>query len=449
MVTALIAIAAFLISVTLLVTVHEFGHYYVARLCGVKVLRFSIGFGKRLVGRRTKSGTEFVISALPLGGYVKMLDEREGEVKEEDKPYAFNRKPLWQRFLIVLAGPAVNLLVAVLFFWLILISGVTKVAPIIGEVAPQSPAAVAGMQSGQEILQVAGKVTPGWSDVYRELLRYMGDKRDIAITTKPWPTGDKATHQLPLKNWKVDSARPQLLKSLGITPYMPQGPLLVKAVVAKGAAAKAGVKPGDIILGVNGQTHEHLGKLLIFLRAHPHERITLDLKRGDETLTLPATLDEDKQGQGHLGVQLVPPPWPKDMVRQVRYTPGSAIPKAFSQTWRMSILTLQMMGKMIVGMISVKTVSGPIGIAVIAGQSISLGWMAFANFLALISLTLGIINLLPIPMLDGGHLMYYCIEFIRGKPVSERTQAIGYRFGLVFLVGLLLLAVYNDLWRLL
>lgn len=450
MISALWMIVCFLVALTVLVAVHEYGHFWVARRLGVKVLRYSIGFGRVFFSWRDKKETEYAFSVIPLGGYVKMLDEREGPVAPEELQFAFNRKPLWARVCIVLAGPLFNIIFAVFAYWLMFCIGITQIVPVIGQVTPDSIAAKAGLKADTEIITIAGEPTPSWTDVRLKILAELGNDTKLAITTQAIGSRQQQLHKLDLTNWKVEGNTIPILGSLGIYPDFPDIPAVIGGIVADSPAEQIGLQVDDKILQFNGKAVFTWEEFVHAVAAHPGKGATLKIKRGERVMTLPVVLDERKMGEqviGYLGVQATPPEWPDYLLREVRYNPLAAIWPAVTNTWDLFILSWQMLGKMIVGSLSYKTVSGPIGIAQGAGYSASMGFSYFLNFLALISLSLAMVNLLPIPMLDGGHLLYYLIEAIIRKPVSERVQMLGMKVGLTFLLVVMLLAFYNDLSR--
>ena len=449
MLNVLWMIGAFFVALMILVAVHEYGHFWVARRLGVKVLRFSIGFGKVIGSWHDKKGTQYAISVVPLGGYVKMLDEREGPVADEDLPYAFNRKSLWVRTAVVLAGPLFNLLFAIVAYWLMFTIGIAQLAPVIGDVEANSIAATAGLKPQTEIIAVRGEPTTSWTDVRLQILTQVGNTGVISITTKPLNNAQTTLHQLDLQNWQVDSENLTVLPSLGLTAYIPEIPAEVGAVLINTPASEVGLKKGDVILSVNGKAVQYWLQFLDEIVANPGKRIDIKIQRNDKTLTLSPRLDEKQVNgeiSGYLGVQSTFD-WPKGTLRINRYNPLAAIIPAVQSTWDMFILSWQMLGKMITGSLSLKSLSGPVGIAQGAGYSASLGISYFLNFLALISISLAMVNLLPIPLLDGGHLLYYLVEAIVRKPVSEKVQMLGMRVGIIFLLSVMLLAFYNDLAR--
>lgn len=437
----------FLVALLILVTVHEFGHFYVARRCGVRVLRFSVGFGKPLFSWRDKTGTEYSIAPIPLGGYVKMLDEREGEVKPEDLPYAFTRKSVWQRIAIVAAGPLANFILAVLLFWALLIPGRADFIPIVGKVEPGSIAAAAGLEEGQEIVAVDGEVTPTRQAVSRQLIERLGESGSMTFTVKYPESSLTYRSQASIKDWLKSADEPDVLGGIGLTLQAP--PVVVGETLEGSPAAEAGFETGDRVLSADGKRIESWNQWVEYVSARPGESIEVRVNRDGRELALRVTpaLETDEQdnevGKIGMGVQ-----WPEELIRRYEYSLPEAFVEAANETWSTSIFVLESVKKLIVGEISTKNLSGPITIAKVAGSSADAGWMSFVSFLALLSVSLGVFNLLPIPVLDGGHLAYFLVEAVKGSPVSERVQMVGYQVGLFMVIGVMLLALYNDVLRL-
>lgn len=446
------AILWFFVAIMVLVTVHEFGHFYVARRCGVRVLRFSVGFGKVLARWHDKSGTEYALSAIPLGGYVKMLDEREGDVPEEQLHQAFNRKSVWQRIAIVLAGPAANFILAVLFFWVILLSaGERGLAPIIGHVEPGSVAAAANLETGQEILAVDGVVTPTWQEVRKQLLRRLGESGDLRFTVQYPDSTLRYQSEVTLDGWLRGEADPRPLEGLGVRPFLPDAPPVAASIIEGSPAAAAGLQAGDRILAVDGQPVETGREWVDYVRERPEQMLAVMVEREGRQLELhmrPELVAENGDSFGRVGMGMQPAQWPEGMIRTREFSLVGAFVAGVDKTWETSAFVLLSVKKLIFGEISTKNLSGVITIAKVAGSEAESGWLSFLGFLALLSVSLGVFNLLPIPVLDGGHLMYYVAELIRGRPVSERVQMVGYQIGLVMVIGLTALALYNDVLRL-
>ena len=449
--SALYMIVGTLVALGVLVTFHEFGHFWVARRCGVKVLRFSVGFGTPLVRWHDRQGTEYVIAAIPLGGYVKMLDEREGNVPAELADQSFNRKTVYQRIAIVSAGPIANFLLAIVFFWVLAMLGSQQVRPVIGSVEAGSMAHKAGLIAGQEIVSVDGEATSGWSAVNLQLVRRLGESGIVSVRVRePGATAD-TPHELELDNWLKGAEEPDPIKSLGIRPWRPALPPVLAELDPKGPAQAAGLKTGDKLVSLDGRPVEEWQQVVDWVRERPDAKITLRAERDgapfDTQLTL-ATRGEGKAASGYLGAGVKGIDWPPEMLREVSYGPLAAVAEGASRTWTMSVLTLDSLRKMLFGELSVKNLSGPITIAKVAGASAQSGIGDFLNFLAYLSISLGVLNLLPIPVLDGGHLLFYLIEWARGRPLSDRVQGWGVQIGISLVVGVMLLALVNDLGRL-
>ncbi|AYC35036.1 sigma E protease regulator RseP [Pseudomonas cavernae] len=440
-----------LVALGVLVTFHEFGHFWVARRCGVKVLRFSVGFGTPLLRWHDRHGTEFVVAAIPLGGYVKMLDEREAEVPVELLGQAFNRKSVRQRIAIVAAGPVANFLLALFFFWLLAMLGSQQVRPVIGAVEADGLAAQAGLVVGQEIVAIDGEATSGWAAVNLQLVRRLGESGALDVLVREPGSTAETAHQVVLRDWLKGVDEPDPIAALGIKPWRPQLPPVLAQLDPEGPAQAAGLEIGDRILALDGVTLEDWQQLVDSVRARPGEVISLRIERAgqrqDVSLTL-AARGKEQDRNGYLGAGVQGVEWPAEMLREVSFGPLEAIGEGFRRTWTMSILTLDSLKKMLFGELSVKNLSGPITIAKVAGASAQSGVGDFLNFLAYLSISLGVLNLLPIPVLDGGHLLFYLIEWARGRPLSERIQSWGMQIGISLVIGVMLLALVNDLSRL-
>ncbi len=449
-------LGAFIVTLGVLIAVHEYGHFQIARWCGVKVLRFSLGFGKPLFSKRFgKDQTEFVVAAFPLGGYVKMLDEREAPadtlVDEHDLPRAFNRQSVWKRIAIVSAGPIANLLLAIFIYWILFMHGVMGMKPILGEIAAGTPAAHASMKSGELIRRVAGKPVATWQDV-RWILLEQSLKSPVIDIEAISGSDEVHLHQLAVGNLGKDDFEHDLLDKLGLKPYQPSMPSKVGEIIDGSPAKQAGLKPGDEILQVNGIAVGQWEDFVNIVRKSPGQRLSLRIQRAGAELTLPITPEtttENGQRVGRIGAayKMDQSELEKFLV-EIKYGPVTALSKATAKTWDTSILSLKMLGNMLTGAASWKGISGPVTIASYAGQSAHIGWMSFLSFLALVSISLGVLNLLPIPVLDGGHLLYYTIEIFKGSPVSERVMEAGQRIGLALLGLLMACALYNDFTRL-
>ncbi len=438
----------FLVAIGILVVVHEFGHYLAARWAGVKVLRFSVGFGKPLFSRRLgRDQTEWTLSALPFGGYVKMLDEREGEVPADLLHRAFNRAGVWRRIGIVAAGPAANFLLAIVFYWALFVHGLPALKPVVGEPPAETPAAIAGLVAGDEIRRVNGRDTPTFQDLRLALLR-----AGVATEAIVLELADGRTLRLDARAMETENLEQDILRPLGIVRYEPDIAPVIGQVVAGGAASRAGFQAGDRVLSANGARVASWQDWVRLVRQHPAAPLAVEVERGGQRLVLtvvPDAVDEAGQRVGKIGAgPQIDPAVTARLMTEVRHGPVAALWQGIVKTWDMSVFTLEMLGRMVLGQVSWKNLSGPLTIADYAGQSATLGWISFVGFLALVSVSLGVLNLLPIPLLDGGHLMYYVAELLTGRPVSERTMEVGARIGMFLLLLLMSFALFNDLQRL-
>ncbi|MRS20025.1 sigma E protease regulator RseP [Enterobacteriaceae bacterium RIT692] len=449
MLSILWSFAAFIVALGVLITVHEFGHFWVARRCGVKVERFSIGFGKALWRRSDRQGTEYVIALIPLGGYVKMLDERVESVPAELRHQAFNNKTVLQRASIIAAGPIANFIFAIFAYWVVFIHGVPGVRPVVGEILNGSVAAEAQITSGMELKAVDGIETPDWDAVRMALIGKIGDS-DATLTVSQF--GEEATQQkqLNLRDWQFEPDKQDPVVALGIRPRGPQIETTLAEVQANSPASNAGLQAGDRIVKVDGQPLSQWQAFAAQVRDNPGKNMALDIERNGEpvALTLTPEAKQGKEAEGFAGVipRVIPLPDEYKTVRQ--YGPFAAIGEASVKTWQLMKLTVSMLGKLIIGDVKLNNLSGPISIAQGAGLSAEYGVIYYLMFLALISVNLGIINLFPLPVLDGGHLLFLAIEKIKGGPVSERVQDFSYRIGSILLVLLMGLALFNDFSRL-
>tara|TARA_X000000950_G_scaffold106947_1_gene134797 strand:+ start:119340 stop:120701 length:1362 start_codon:yes stop_codon:yes gene_type:complete len=439
------------IALGMLVTIHEFGHFWVARRCGVKVERFSIGFGSALFRWHDRLGTEFVIAALPLGGYVKMLDNQDSEISIEDKLHTFSGQGVWRRIAIVSAGPLANFLLATMLFWILYLSGEVGVEPVIGDITPKSQAQMAGFESGMKIIMVEGKDTPSWNSVSKELFKFIGKSGKITITVKLPDSSVTTDLTINLDKWLRDSVEPVPLRALGIAPDYKFQALNLAEVAEDGAADRAGLIMGDEILMVNDKPVTGVDYFVNAVASNPQREINLKILRGDLTkliTVVPDVIYRDGVRVGQIGVHLAPRgKYPDEYVFRHAHTPWSALWRSFEETSNYSIFILNSLGKLLIGELSTKNLSGPITIAKVAGESGRAGIDNFIRFVAILSIMLGVMNLLPIPVLDGGHLMYFVIEIVKGSPVSESVQLASYKIGLAMLVTLMLWATFNDLSR--
>ncbi|WP_312703663.1 RIP metalloprotease RseP [Stutzerimonas nitrititolerans] len=449
--SALYMIIGTLIALGVLVTFHEYGHFWVARRCGVKVLRFSVGFGSPLLRWHDRHGTEFVVAAIPLGGYVKMLDEREGEVPESLLSQAFNRKSVKQRIAIVSAGPLANFILALLFFWVLAMLGSEQIRPVVGAVQPGSMAEQAGLMRGQEIVAVNGERTEGWAGVNLQLIRRLGESGVLDLHVRDLQSSTEQHLQLQLDGWLKGAEEPDPIGSLGIRPWRPEIQPVIAQLDPEGPAQKAGIALGDRLLSLDGQPLNEWQEVIDQVGRLPGKSVLLQVERDGLQLEVPLTLAVRGEGdsqRGYLGAGVEAGEWPAEMLREVSYGPLAAVGEGLERTWTMSVLTLDSLRKMLFGELSVKNLSGPITIAKVAGASAQSGFGDFLNFLAYLSISLGVLNLLPIPVLDGGHLLFYLVEWVRGRPLSDRVQGWGVQIGISLVVGVMLLALVNDLGRL-
>lgn len=491
-------IVALVVTLSILVTIHEYGHYLVARLCNVHVLRFSVGFGKPLVLRRGKppvplgqgdeaakdasswadlpggdqtgagvdedpsvpvisrsneplAGTEFAVAAIPLGGYVKMLDEREGFVPDDLKHLAFNRKNVWQRIAIVSAGPIANFLLAIVAYWMLFTVGVTGLVPVLGQVEQGSPAAQAGLQPGQRIVAVDGEPTASWSEVNLRLFDHLGETGTITFTAQQAGSSAQADYAIEVQDWLSDQDMPYPAEALGIDVQYPPLPAIVGGLAADGSAQAAGLLPGDEIYSINDERVIDWSHLVELVQASPDQRLALEVLREGSIISIQVTpkgVEREGRKLGYLGVSVQAAKLPDDMLVQVSHPFYSAWIPAVQKTWEVTIFSLDALKKMVIGAISPTNLAGPVTIARVANDSAENGLEAFISFLALLSISLGVINLLPIPVLDGGHLLYYLIELAAGRPLPEKVQAWGLQIGMALIFSVMIFAIVNDLMRL-
>ncbi len=452
MMNALFMIVAAILLLGPLIAIHEFGHYFVARKLGVKVQVYSIGFGPTLIKWKSKkSGIQYQLSALPFGGYVKMLDEREGNVAEEDLPQAFNRQSPWKRIAIVAAGPLINLVFAIVLFWILFLPSQEQLNTRVGKIFPGTPAAAVQMQTGDKITAIDGTPVSTWEKLNYAIVDRAGETGVIQVQVER--QGQLQQFSLPIQNFLKDQSKFPL-ETLGFIPYRPQIPAVVTKLSEDGAAIRQGIKEGDKIVAIDGIKMKDWFDVVEIVQASPEKLLKIDVLRNGEI----KQLDVMPQGQrdnmgnviGMLGVQSTPGKVtiPDEYKQTIQYNPAQALMMAVDKTGQISGMILNSMAKMVRGLIGLDNLSGPITIAKVAGQSAEMGWQTFISFMALMSISLGILNLLPIPMLDGGHLVYYFIEAIRGKPVSEQIQIFGLKIGMVLLGSMMLLALFNDFMRL-
>ena len=449
----LVTIASFLVTVGVLVVIHELGHYTAARLMDVKILRFNVGFGRPLWMRRHgPDRTEWVVAAVPLGGYVKMLDEREGEVSVEELGRAFNRKGVAARIFIVLAGPIANLLLAVLLFWALFVIGTPGLKPVLAEPPPGTAAAAAGLANGDTLRSVGEEPVYTWNDV-RWVLLNQAVKREPATVTVETARGATSEHRIELAGLSKDDLDHDFIGKLGLKPYLPPAPAQLGRVVPDHAGARAGLLEGDVVLAVDGKAVATWTDFTRIVLANPGKPIELEVDRGGRHVkvrAVPETMTEGGTPFGRLNVEMGPDAQKayERMRTTVRFGPVEAAGKAVVKVADLCAFTFKMLGRMALGQVSWRNLSGPITIADYAGQSAQQGWIVWLGFLALVSVSLGVLNLLPIPLLDGGHLVYYFAEIVKGSPVSDRAMEIGQRFGLALLLALTVFAFYNDINRL-
>jgi regulator of sigma E protease len=443
-------ILALALTLGILVTLHEYGHFWVARRCGVKVLRFSVGFGKPLFSWYDRHGTEFAIAAIPLGGYVKMLDEREGPVPDELRDQAFNSKPPSRRIAIAAAGPVANFLFAIFAYWLLSVVGFTTVAPIVGDVKPDSIAERMGLAEGMEIHEVDGHRVTSWRDINMRLLERAGEHSNVVVAVSDEGRRDKLT--TTLDGWRLRDDNPDPLGEFGVQPWRPDIPAVLGEIAGGGRAEAAGLQPDDRIIAVGGEPVANWFELVEVIRNSPEQTLDISLERGGEIINVSVTPEsrtsDAGQNIGFVGAGVAQVSWPDEVLRDVQFGPLAAIPNAVSETWADTRLTLVAIKKMVTGLLSPTNLSGPITIARVAEASVSSGFEDFIRFLAYLSVSLGVLNLLPVPVLDGGHIVYYTIEAIRRKPLSEQVQALGLRIGMALILTLMVFALYNDLMRL-
>ena len=445
----------FVVAVSLLVTVHEFGHYWVARRLGFKVLRFSVGFGRPLISRVAGADrTEYVVAAIPLGGYVKLLDEREGPVPPADLERSFTRKPPWQRIVVLLAGPAFNIIFAILVLWgMFWAKGITELKPVVGDVLQNSVAAHGGLRSGDEILSINGAAVVGQRDVMFDLLDAVSSRGEAGLRVRGKDgTTRSANLNVPDRDERVRLTEPAaLLHGLGFEFWLPPLPAVLGDVTADGPAARAGLRTGDQITAINGEPVSDFRQIVTRVSARPGETLSFTYRRGGVERTIRIPVASDKVGDQVLGRIRVAQPtgirYPDNMILQIELSPTAALGRAAGEAWSMTALQGRLFWRMVLGQFSMKNLNGPLSIAEYAGDSAEAGVASFLSFLVLISLSLGFLNLLPIPILDGGQIVFQLVEWLKGSPLSERAQAFGQQVGIALLILLMGVALFNDIAR--
>jgi regulator of sigma E protease len=445
---------AFVFALALLIAIHEYGHFIVARACGIKVLRFSLGFGKVLYSyQKDENSTEFVLAAIPLGGYVKMLDEREGDVKDEEKQYAFNLKPVWQRIAVVAAGPIFNFILAIILFWGMFIHGISGISPIVGAVSKGSMAEAANIQVEDTFVSINGKSVQTWANVQMGLLAGSLENDGIVNVTVEDINKNIVHKVLDFSDTPLLKEEGDMLKKMGMQIWIPKMAPVIAGIVDGEAAQAAGLIAGDRLISANNKVMDTWQDWVKIVRANPNKTMDLKVERNGAIIQVeltPKSKVTDGETMGYIGAYqeqskvLFERFWTIES-----YGIAAALTHALDKTWSMSVVTVKLLGKLVSGDASLKNISGPITIAKFAGQSAETGFDHYLYFMAIISLSLGILNLLPIPVLDGGHLMFYFAEVIKGSPVSEKTQIIGQNIGLAILGTMMAIAFYNDIMRLL
>lgn len=440
-----------LVTLGILVAFHEYGHFWVARRCGVKVLRFSIGFGTPLWRTRDREGTEYTVAAIPLGGYVRMLDEREGDIDPSEVHRAFNRQSVWSRIAIVSAGPLANFLLAILVFWGLYLTGEKGLVPVVDSVVPETPAYFAGIEPGQEITEVDGRPTPTINALSFRLLERLGDTGFIELAVR-YPGSDvEYRSNAPIDRWLAGQEAPNPISGLGVNLVFPPILPIVDSVVAGAPAEQSGFLPGDRIISADGVAMPLWSAWVDYVRARPKQEIVTTVERDGELLRVVVTPAEKASGEdliGSVGMAVRAPEIPEASLRSFERGPVEALGAALQRTLDLIRFTFESIVKMFKGLISTANLSGPITIAQVAASSADSGWQSWLGFLALLSISLGALNLLPIPVLDGGHLLFYAIEALTGRAVPERVQGLGYQMGLIMVMSLMAFALYNDFSRL-
>lgn len=450
MLHTIISIIALLLTIFFVIGIHEGAHFLTARLFRIKVLRFSIGFGKTLFRRYDRSGTEYIIALIPLGGYVQMLDEKQGPVVPDERRFAFNCQPFYKKFLVVLAGPVANLVSAFILYWIIFVIGFVTVKPIIGQISPHSIASKAMLQSNYEITRINGEVTPTWTKIIFNLIAHIGDSH-TQIELKNPITQVVSTHTLDLSTWRLDGLTPDPLLSLGITPYQPSIPLVIKAIKTDSPASHSKLKMNDILLAINGKAVDSWHTVFTMIAAHPNETLTFQIKREGKKIELPVLIGHKNsfmfKKTGYLGIgphfEL-----PALLLKRIQYSPLNAISVSAKEMFDFVYFNVMLFGKIVSGQLSLQSLGGPITIFESAGSALQSGLMTFASFLAFLSISIGVINLMPIPGLDGGHLFIQIIEAIIRRPLPDKLILFLYRIGFLLIFFLLIQALINDILRL-
>lgn len=448
----LISIAGILLTILFVIGTHEFAHFMMARRVGVKVLRFSIGFGKTLLRWHDKSGTEYVFALIPLGGYVRMLDENEEPVPEIEQPYAYNRQPFYKKFLIVLAGPAMNLLCALILYWVIFVTGFVTIKPIIGTITPNSIASMAGLKPQTEIISIDHKPTQTWTSVLFRLLAHAGNTDQINIETRDLRTQQSSLHLLNAKDWQLNGLTPDPFLSLGFKPYEPTIPLIIGVIKPDSPASLSALKIGDKLIAIDGTKVKDWEYIITTVMNHPDKTLTFKVERNRKTLLIPVNVGAQRsllfKKTGYLGIAPQLKELPADMLHQIKYSPLAAIPYAWQEMWDLTYFNFLVFGKMITGKLSLQSLGGPITIFESAGTALNYGFLSFISFLAFLSVAIGVINLLPIPGLDGGHLALQIIEAVIRRPIPEKALIFMYKMGFLFLMMVFAIAFWNDIQRL-
>ena len=462
MIEFIVSVLALIVTLGILVTIHEFGHFWVARRCGVKVLRFSIGMGKAVKSWIGRDGVEYVIAPIPIGGYVKMLGQEDTavadtkEIPTSQQHLCFAYKPLWQRMAIVAAGPIANFLLAIFIYWLINISyGINGIAPVINGISENSSADRAGLQVGDEIIAVDSEETIIWQQVSLQMLNRLGETGELVVTVNPYDSSTSRDITIPIQAWLRSDVEPDPVTDLGIVRL--EIPARIAEVVTGGRAERDGLRAGDEIISVNGESILGWSHWVAVIRSNPELALDVIVKRGESEagLEIRPELVRLSNGTaiGRIGASVQETALSEildsEMQRHISFNAFTAIQPALQETWNNSVFVLDSIKKMVIGLISVRNINGPITIAQVAGETASYGLEVYLGFLALLSICLGVFNLLPIPVLDGGHLFYYTMEAIMGRPVPERVQAWGLQLGLSLIFGIMILAIYNDVNRLL